>query len=81
MIANNETELKDLVPDFQRKARLPSLDETTGNALRQCVQVTEDRLCNREELDKLNLFSYAFCLICQQVIMPQEMKPVYCNLC
>ena len=34
MMEKNKTEIQGLVPDFQRKARLPSLDETTGNALR-----------------------------------------------
>ena len=41
----------------------------------------ESRLQNRAELDKLGLFSYAFCVICQEVIMPKDKAPVFCNIC
>ena len=57
-----------------------SLGETTEE-LRTPNLVTEDRICNKEELDSLSLFSYAFCIICQEVIMPQAKVPVYCTLC
>ena len=43
---------------------LLSLAETTIDGLRTPDLVTEDRICNKEELDGLNIFSYAFCIIC-----------------
>jgi len=61
--------------------KLLSLEETTNDSLRTPDLVTEDRICNKEELDSLGLFSYAFCIICQEVIMPESKAPVYCTLC
>ena len=62
-------------------SQLLSLSETTIDSLRTPDLVTEDRICNKEELDSLGLFSYAFCIICQEVIMPESKTPVYCTLC
>ena len=62
-------------------SKLLSLEETTSDSLRTPDLVTEDRICNKEELDSLGLFSYAFCIICQEVIMPESKTPVYCTLC
>lgn len=62
-------------------SELLSLEETTIDSLRTPDLVTEDRICNKEELDSLALFSYAFCIICQEVIMPETKAPVYCSLC
>ena len=62
-------------------SELLSLDETTIESLRTPELLTEDRLCNKEELDSLGLFSYAFCIICQEVIMPEAKQPVFCTSC
>ena len=61
--------------------QLLSLEETTMESLRTPDLVTEDRICNKQELDSLGLFSYAFCIICQEVIMPESKVPVVCSLC
>ena len=64
------------------KKKLIKVDETTDDdCLRTPKSVIEDRLCNKAELDSLNLFSFAFCVICQEVIMPHSKTPVYCTLC
>ena len=61
---------------------LPSLMDTTIDSNDGSDgMVTEDRLVNKAELDKLGLFSYAFCVICQELIMPQAKKPVICSIC
>lgn len=53
-------------------SELLSLEETTYSPLRQPELQLEDRIVNKEELDSLSLFSYAFCIICQEVIMPEQ---------
>jgi hypothetical protein len=45
------------------------------------VCATEERIKNLEELEKLDLKSYAFCVICQEITLPIENKPVFCNGC
>ena len=65
----------------EQVSQLLTLDETTTDLMRTPDLVTEDRICNKEELDSLNLFTYAFCVICQEVIMPEAKIPVYCSLC
>ena len=61
---------------------LPSLMDTTIDSMEgREGMITEDRLVNKAELDTLGLFSYAFCVICQELIMPQAKQPVICNIC
>jgi hypothetical protein len=46
------------------------------------VELTiEDRIVNLSELRERELFSYIFCIICQEVPMPEAKKPVYCLGC
>ena len=61
--------------------QLLTLGETMMDSLRSPILMTEDRICNREELDSLGLFSFVFCIICQEVIMPEAKVPVYCTMC
>ena len=67
--------------DLEERSELLTLGETTMDSLRTPDLMTEDRICNREELDTLGLFSYAFCVICQEVIMPEAKVPVFCVMC
>ena len=61
--------------------QLLTLDETTVDSLRTPDLMTEDRICNRAELDSLGLFSFIFCVICQEVILPEAKTPVICTMC
>lgn len=63
------------------ESQLLTLEETTIDSLRTPELVTEDRICNMQELESLGLFSYAFCVICQEVIMPEAKVPLLCSLC
>ena len=58
---------------------LKSYSETTVTREETKVQATEDRIVNILALDKLK--SFAFCTICQEMIMPAEKKPVICIAC
>lgn len=62
-------------------SQLLSLDETTLDSLRTPELMTEDRICNRAELDSHNLFQLIFCVICQEVVLPQAKTPVFCVMC
>lgn len=45
------------------------------------VLADENRLLNLEELQSLGLKSYAFCVICQELVLPQERSPFFCPSC
>ena len=63
----NLEEVKEVEP---ASSELLSLEETTIEALHVQNLDTEDRICNKEELDNLELYNQAFCIICREVIMP-----------
>lgn len=41
----------------------------------------EDRIVNLQELQEQEQFTTIFCMICQEVAMPEARKPVWCNSC
>ena len=42
--------------------------------------VTESRIVNIDELKEMGVFSFTFCVICQNVATPSR-KPVNCRAC
>jgi len=59
----------------------PPNESWFGPTAQPQILTTEERIVNLAEIKTLELHSFAFCVICQELIMPKEANPVYCSGC
>ena len=69
--------------EFKGASLLLSLEETTFlPAKNQPTPLhVEDRIYNKAQMVKSELFDYVFCGICYDLMLPEARKPVFCTLC